>query len=246
MPSGRLDAFVPPPPSGRRGAVLAELAAAVVALARGTRAVVALDGVDGAGKTVLGHELATLVAPRREVHRVSVDGFHRPAAHRYARGRTPETFYRDQYDHDAIRQRLVEPFRAGRAWTRAVHDVEREVAVDVPPEPGAGPDAVLLVDGIFLHRPELVDLWDTGVWVEVPFAVSVPRGNARFGDVGAQEADPASAVNARYVGGQRLYLAEVDPAARAAWVLDNTDLAAPVLTSRPAGGPPPGVRAPAG
>ena len=65
----------------------------------------------------------------------------------------------------------------------------------------------------------------------MPFEVSVPRGNARFGAVGADAADPASEVNARYVGGQRLYLAEADPARRATWVLDNTDLDAPVLTS---------------
>jgi uridine kinase len=235
MPSGRLDAFVPPPAAGRRGAVLAELSAAVAALAPGTRVVLALDGVDGAGKTVLGHELAALLAPRREVHRVSVDGFHRPPEVRYARGRTPETFYRDQYDHDAIRQCLVEPFRAGRPWTRALFDVEQEAPVTHPPEPAAGPHAVLLVDGIFLHRPELADLWDAGVWVEVPFEVSVPRGNARFGEVSAEQADPASAVNARHVNGQRLYLAEVDPATRAHWVLDNTDLTAPVLTRARAG-----------
>jgi uridine kinase len=111
-----------------------------------------------------------------------------------------------------------------------VHDVEAEARVDAPPEPPVGPQAVLLVDGIFLHRPELADLWDARVWVDVPFEVSVPRGNARFGELAAQAADPASEVNARYVGGQRLYLAEVGPAARATWVLDNTDLAAPVLT----------------
>ena len=229
MPPGRLDAFVPPPPSSQRAQVLHVLASAVVALSPGRRAVVAVDGVDGAGKTVLGRELAALVGRQREAHRVSVDGFHRPAAERYARGRTPETFYRDQYDHDAIRGRLVGPFRAGTPWTRAIHDLEQEVRVEAAPEPAAGPDAVLLVDGIFLHRPELADLWDASVFVDVPFEVSVPRGNARFGAVGASEADPASAVNARPVGGQRLYLAEVDPASRATWVLDNTDLAAPAL-----------------
>lgn len=235
MPPGRLDAFVPSPPAGRRGAVLGDLADALLTLLPGRRVVVALDGVDGAGKTVLGHELAALLRPRREVHRVSVDGFHRPAEVRYARGRTPETFYRDQYDHDAVRDRLVRPFRAGQAWDRAVHDVEQEVAVHRPPEPAAGPGALLLLDGIFLHRPELADLWDASVWVEVPFEVSVPRGNARFGEMTTEQADPASAVNARYVGGQRLYLAEVDPAARATWVLDNTDLGAPVLTGSAAG-----------
>ena len=121
---------------------------------------------------------------------------------------------------------------------RAVHDVEREVVVDREPETAAGPDALLVVDGIFLHRPELADLWDASVWVDVPFEVSVPRGNARFGEVGAEQADPASEVNARYVGGQRLYLAEVDPAARATWWLDNTDLAAPVLTGSASGSGP--------
>ena len=229
MPSAHLDAFVPPPPAGGRAEVLGTLAAALVALPRGRRAV-AVDGVDGAGKTVLARELAALVAQRREVHRVSVDGFHRLRARRYERGRTAETFYRDSYDHDAIRHRLVEPFRAGEPWVRAVHDVEAEAPVDAAPEAGAGPHAVLLVDGIFLHRPDLADLWDASVWVEVPFEVSVPRGNARFGALGAEAADPASAVNARYVGGQRLYLAEVDPARRATWVLDNTDLDAPAVT----------------
>jgi hypothetical protein len=235
MPVGRLDAVVPPPPTGRRAVVLAQLAAHLTTLGAGRRVVVAIDGVDGAGKTVLGRELAALVVPHREAHRVSVDGFHRPRSQRYAHGRTAETFYRDSYDHDAIRQRLVEPFRAGEPWVRAVHDVEREVVVDRAPEPAAGPGALLLVDGIFLHRPELADLWDAGVWLQVPFEVSVPRGNARFGAVLADEADPASAVNARYVGGQRIYLAAVDPADRATWVLDNTDLTAPLLTGSAAG-----------
>jgi hypothetical protein len=118
--------------------------------------------------------------------------------------------------------------------------------VDLDPEPGAGPEAVLLVDGIFLHRPELADLFDASIWLDVPFEVSVPRGNARFGEVGADEADPASAVNARYVGGQRIYLDEVDPASRATWALDNSDLSAPQLNRRPAGRRPLADPAPAG
>jgi uridine kinase len=57
-----------------------------------------------------------------------------------------------------------------------VHDVEREVVHDPQAQPAAGPDAVLLVDGFFLHRRERADLWDASVWVEVPIEVSVPRG----------------------------------------------------------------------
>lgn len=229
MPTGRLDSFAPPPPSGRRLQVLGVLAAALAALDPDRRVVVAIDGVDGAGKTVLARELHALLAPTREVHRVSVDRFHRPAEERYARGRTAETFFNDSYDHDAIRRRLVEPFLAGGEWLTGTYDVERECSVAPAPVPAAARDAILLVDGVFLHRPELVDLWDATIWVEVPFAVSVPRGNDRFGPLGPEAADPMSAANARYVVGQQIYLGEVDPARRATWILDNTDLVAPHL-----------------
>lgn len=220
------DAFVPPEASLARAAVLRGLADRVVAVRPGERAVVALDGVDGAGKTVLGRELAAYLAGRREVHRASVDGFHRPRVQRYAHGRTGETFYEDSYDYDSLQSRLVEPFRDGKPFVTAVFDVLADAPVTSAPVV-AGPDALLVVDGIFLHRPELVDLWDASVWVDVPFAIAVPRGNARFGPVGTAEADPCDPKNARYVEGQRHYVAMVAPTRRATWVLDNTDLDQP-------------------
>ena len=217
--------------STERYAVLHDLAERVVALRPGERVAVAVDGVDGAGKTVIADQLAEVIggldAPRA-VLRLSIDGFHRPRAQRIARGRGPETFYEDSYDYDAFRRAVVEPFRRGEPVTPAVNDV----AADEPVRPtpvAVGPDTVLLVDGIFLQRPELADVWDAAVWVEVPFTVSVPRGNARFGD--GHDPDPEAESNRRYVEGQRLYLAAADPRARATWVLDNTDLERPVLVA---------------
>ena len=192
----------------------------------GERVAVAVDGVDGAGKTVLADQLAEVLAAERDVARVSIDGFHRPRSQRVARGRGPETFYEDSYDYDAFRRAVVEPFRRGEPLVPAVNDV----LTDRPVHPDAvavGVDTVLLVDGIFLQRPQLSDVWDATIWVEVPFSVSVPRGNARFGD--EHDPDPDAESNHRYVGGQRLYLAEADPRGRATWVVDNTDLDSPVL-----------------
>ena len=85
--------------------------------------------------------------------------------------------------------------------------------------------AVLIFDGIFLHRPQLRGFWDMSVYVHVPFAVSVPRGAAR----GYGHPDPQHPSNRRYVEGQQRYLAQCDPAAVADVVLDNTDLGRPVL-----------------
>ncbi|HEU5144519.1 MAG TPA: uridine kinase [Dermatophilaceae bacterium] len=216
----------PPVTSTERYAVLRALADELVALGPGRRVAVAIDGVDGAGKTVLADQLAEVIGGARHVLRVSIDGFHRPRAERYLHGRGPESFYEDSYDYDAFRVAVVEPFRKGRPVTPAVNDVVADRRVDVPAEP-VRDATILLVDGIFLQRPELQDVWDAVVYVDVPFEVSVPRGNARFGEDHAL--DPDAATNRRYVEGQRLYLTRVRPRERATWVIDNTELDRPVL-----------------
>jgi uridine kinase len=63
------------------------------------------------------------------------------------------------------------------------------------------------------------------VFLDVPFEVSIPRGAAR----GYGHPDPGHPSNQRYVEGQRRYLAECDPRARATMVLDNTDLDRPTI-----------------
>lgn len=212
-----------------RQLVLVDLLGLVVATRPGERAVVAIDGVDGVGKSHLVGELLGLARQLagRQVLAVSIDGFHRPRAVRYARGTGPETFYRDSYDYDAFRRRVTTPFRAGRELVPAVWDVERDTAVHPDPVE-ADDDAVLLVDGLFLRRPELLDLWDATLLVQAPFEVTVPRGHARFpGHDPATDAVDHPA-NTRYVGGQRLYQQQAR-LHQPTWILDNSDLRRPVL-----------------
>jgi uridine kinase len=101
-------------------------------------------------------------------------------------------------------------------------DAETRSAVQV-----AGPAAVLLLDGIFLHRPELHRYWDLSVWLEVDVVVSVPRGAARGEGYGSADATVES--NRRYVEGQRLYRDEAQPERLATIVIDNNDLAEPII-----------------
>jgi uridine kinase len=209
--------------------VLARLLHEIRAVKPGQRALVAIDGVDGAGKTELARELTTLAQGGRSLASVSIDGFHNPRAVRYAGGKTPETFFRASYDYALFVECVLEPFARGEAIVPAAWDVFTDAPVSAPPLALAD-DCVLLVEGIFMHRPELRSFWDASVWIEVPFAVSVPGGNARFGD--DFDADPEGASNARYVLGQQLYMSECAPSTHATWVLDNTDIDAPKLSRR--------------
>lgn len=211
-----------------RSAVLSRLLNEIESLRPEGRILVAIDGVDGAGKTHLARELADLAQSRasRPIVCVSIDGFHRPKVERVEAGTGPEGFYFGSYRYDVFRACVVDALRAGRSITPAVWDVVRDEPVDAP-KITVPPTGIVLIDGIFLQRPELRAVWDATVWVHTPFEVSVPRGNARL--PGVHDPDPEGLSNRRYVGGQRLYLAETQPQERATWVWDNTVLERPTL-----------------
>jgi uridine kinase len=197
---------------------------------RGGRVMIAVDGTDGSGKTVFADSLAEVFAEDGSaVFRASIDDFHRPRAERYARGRrSPEGFYRDSYDYATFRRVLIDPFREG-AQTGATTGFQLaafDVARDTPVESAwttAPRDAVLIVDGIFLHRPELRGLWNWSVWLDVPVDVAFRRLALRDGS----DPDPGAPSNARYLDGQELYLKDAQPRSEAAAIVDNTDLAHP-------------------
>lgn len=91
----------------------------------------------------------------------------------------------------------------------------------------AEPAAALMIDGIFLHRPELRSYWDLSIFLKVDFNVSVPRGAQRGPNFGAT--DPTSPSNQRYVGGQQRYLSECEPERRADIVIGYNDLREPKI-----------------
>jgi uridine kinase len=211
-----------------RPQVLRTIAARIAAQPARPVTLTAVDGVDGAGKTVFADELARHLADLgMAVVRASVDGFHRPRDERYRRGRhSPEGFFLDSYDLDAFRGRLLDPLQPGgdRRIVRAVHDVDRDRPLDLEPELIAE-GSVLVVDGIFLHRRELRGVWHHSVFLDVPFEVSVARMAARDGT----DPRPDAPSNRRYVEGQRHYLRRCEPGRHATLVVDDTDLAVPTL-----------------
>jgi uridine kinase len=192
---------------------------------------VGIDGVDGAGKSRFGDELAqVLSAAGRRVIRASVDGFHNPRALRYRLGRqSPEGYFRDSYDDAQLKAVLLDPLSPGGSgrYRTAAFDHRTDQLVSVP-EAQAAPGDILMFDGIFLHRPELRGYWDYSVFLEVDFHVSIARCAQRDGS----SPDPQAPDNRRYVEGQQLYLQTCEPWQYATVVINNEALESPVLVAR--------------
>jgi uridine kinase len=196
---------------------------------------VAIDGPDAAGKTTLADQLAARLVPSdREVIRASIDGFHRPRLERRRRGETdPRGYYNYAFDYPMLRRLLLDPLAPGgrRRYRTVGFDFRTDERVEQP-ERIATPHDVLLFDGVFLLRPELVDAWDLRIFVSIDLDESVRRGVDRDADLFGSGADAERRYRTRSAAGQRLYLAESRPVATADVVVVNDDPARPRLLVR--------------
>ena len=221
---------------GTRDELLSRLAEAVgsATITHPTR--VAIDGPPAAGKTTLADELAVVLrAQSREVIRATAESFHLPRAQRYRRGEfSPEGCYHDSFDYDTLRRVLLDPLGPGgdRRYQHAVYDIGTDTALSQPVAT-ASADAVLLLDGVFLLRPELIDRWDLRIFVSAAFERALDRGRvrdqARLGSV----AEVERRFRDRYIPAQQLYFATVRPADHADIIVHNDEPQRPAWEVRP-------------
>ncbi|GAB3949453.1 uridine kinase [Kribbella albertanoniae] len=213
--------------------LLSELAGFVLAVERPHPVRVAIDGPSAAGKTTLADELADVLRERtaREVIRVGLDYFKKDPALRTAYPiESPESYYLDSWDVDGIRSHLLLPLGpdGDRRYVAGMRSFNAQSAL-APITETAAADAVLVADGVFLQRPELIQHWDLRVYVHVGFDVVLRRGTVRDQAWMDSAAAAEERYRRRYIPGERLYVDQVEPASLADLVVDNTDFANPVL-----------------
>ncbi|MBN2503090.1 MAG: hypothetical protein JXB38_20100 [Anaerolineales bacterium] len=222
--------------AGQRDIVLAQLADILVRIACPHPLRVALDGVDAAGKTTLADELAPLLQTRgRPAIRASVDYFHNPREIRYQRGRgSPEGYFYDSFNYEAVRKLLLEPLGPTgiRQYQRGCFDHETDRLKEYPLE-HAPEDAILLFDGVFLLRPELLDYWDYKIFVDIDFETMTERAVQRHVAEYGPDPDVRARNLTRYVPGQQLYLETCQPKQHANLIFDNRDINAPTIWQQP-------------
>ena len=82
----------------------------------------------------------------------------------------------------------------------------------------AAVDGTVIADGIFIHKPEIRDVWDLSVWLEVDRATARARALTR--DASWME-DAVSRYDRRYGPAEDRYLEEIDPASLADIVVNT-------------------------
>jgi uridine kinase len=222
-----------------RSAVISQLAAAVCALHPGHPTRVAVDGITAAGKSTLVAELGDAVGRTgRPVVTLSLDGFHQPRAQRYRRGRRSAVgYYEDAYDVDGFLDRVLVPLgpNGDRLYRQRVHDLGTDrVVVEAPVEAPA--DAVVVVDGSFLLRPELSPHWDYRIHVTATPDVARARVVRRDAELLGGEKEAAALFDDRYEPAFRLYVESARPGEHADVIVANDVPARPIVEWKGVGG----------
>lgn len=213
-----------------RHETIATVCEQILGLTEKDRVVVAIDGVDGSGKSSFARELlATL--KEKAVHSTvlaGVDGFHNQRAIRYAKGAdSPRGFFEDSYNYRSLEDLLLKPFIAGEKCVQIRcfdHRNDTQVADFAHVE---SRKAYLIVEGIFLHRKELIRYWDYSVFIHADFHTTFRRMSRRDGC----SPDPCDPANRRYYDGQMIYLRDCAPAGKATLIIDNTEFERAFITS---------------
>jgi uridine kinase len=189
---------------------------------------VAVDGLDAAGKTTLASELSTSLRQEGSyVIEASIDGFHNPRDIRYKRGRDdPEGYYRDSFDLEALKKHLLVPLKVGcMRYSTQVFDYTVDKTVESTKNQ-AEQGSILVFDGVFTHRPELRCYWNYSIYLYIDEDECLRRGAARNPD------DPEEArrrYKVRYLAGQKIYHDESNPMKHASIIIDNTDPQTPLI-----------------
>ncbi len=194
---------------------------------------VAIDGMDNSGKTILAKELLfPLRKSKRQIIHVSIDDFSQPKKYRNRRGDfSPEGYYYDSFDLDAVIKYVLEPLsQAGsRQFYRQLVDIIKDHGANALYET-ASENAILLFDGIFLQRQELDPFWDIRIFIEIDTSIGLQRAfNQEFQKYQSFDLIQKKFEQRNFPAFQ-IYLKRCRPYERADVLIENSDWKNPTLT----------------
>lgn len=177
--------------------------------------VIGIDGLSGAGKTTLVNQLMDEVRAMGKVPVVlHIDDFITTRNVRYNDAHEEwYGYYVLQWRYEYLIEQVLAPLRAGQDVRTQVElyvhaeDAYRLEEVEIPR------GAVLLLEGVFLQRPELRDALDYVLYLDVPQSVRLERILQREQPRYVQEMIDKH--HRRYFPAEDRYLVECEPAKRA-------------------------------
>lgn len=209
----------------------------IIAIKKDSPVLIGINGVDASGKTFFAKSLVKeLEKCDKKIIYATIDDFGNPKKKRYIEGRlSPEGYYNDSFDYKSLKNIFLDPLSKSEnlKYRTGVFDFFTDTEIRVP-EKVARKDSVIILEGIFLFRPELVKYFDYKIFLDVDFDIVLDRAIKRVQDIeylGSME-EVIKSYKQRYIPAQKLYFKDVKPKEKSDIVINNNDFKNPIIKSK--------------
>ncbi len=182
--------------------------------------IIGIDGLGGAGKSTISEKVADqLRAENVPVTLLHIDDFIHPRSVRY-RDDIPEwqCYYNLQWKYEPLKE-LLDSLRREVSYNGRVMLYDKQNDAYVPAEIQIPQNGIVIVEGVFLQRPELEGWFDMTVYLHVPEEIRLQRVVCRDHYIGDAQAI-ADKYERRYLPAERYYTAHCKPKEKADFVME--------------------------
>lgn len=209
------------------------IAKSILGLSSSRPRLIAISGKDASGKTVMANMLAEYLKSLtdRQIIRISADDFmNERSVRRTITGSEGESCYRYTFNFDALKKFALEPLQLGGnyIYKTKVFDQPTDCEI-ISDDQKAMENAIVIVDGVFLFRKDLVSYWSLMILLETNDDILIERGAARDMDrIGSYE-EALKKYRDRYIASQSIYYNEEHPEKSADIIINNNDFNLPFI-----------------
>lgn len=181
--------------------------------------IVGIDGLGGAGKSTVSEELYKLFREGNySIEILHIDDFIHPKAVRYNDSYAEwECYYNLQWRYDYLINRVIMPIKRGD-FNAPIELYDKDNDTYYLKETAVPSGSIVIIEGIFLQREELRDVFDFMIYIDIPEAIRLERVLERDGYIGDKEQIKAK-YNNRYFPAERHYVETCSPSDRADYVV---------------------------
>ena len=185
---------------------------------------VGIDGITASGKSTFARDLVSILEESgRACLLTTLDGFHNPRSVRHQRGReSAEGYYFDAYNYESVIRDLLNPLGGEEPFMFKTETYDLDL--DRPSKrefEEIDKHTVVVVDGSFSLRKELIRYWDCKIYLKVDFETAVGRAESRDEESFGSKEKARHVTEVRYHGAHLIHNEEAKPWNVADFIVDN-------------------------
>ncbi len=184
--------------------------------------IIGIDGLGGAGKSTVSEEIMSVLRSKgHDVLLLHIDDFIHPKSVRYNDDFAPwECYYNLQWRYDYLINEVISPIRSGESLCKDIELYDKDNDTYLNQSICLKKGGILIIEGVFLQRAELSDLFDYIIYIDVPEKIRLKRVLSRDGYIGDSE-QITEKHNSRYFPAERYYVKTCSPAERADYTVKS-------------------------